>query len=273
MIKIFSVSAIAEWENFVEHSDECWIYHLPYFFDYKKICKTSFLIYENNKIVGGCIQQVKKSGWSKVLDSPYGECGLVLKNGIDIKIYKKEILTVLKNICKKNKCSEINLRLASNSITNIEKTYDNSYLKILGFNAEVRTGNEIWSTPTYANFVHLKIPNEMILKNYSESAKSDMRKQFNIKYEIKILKNEISEHDWNKFKNLHFQTLKRTKGPVNASVLNGLKNALKTRKAFIVLFEKNKTPLAAIGVLYFKKFAYTLATGICQEFYCTGLST
>ena len=271
IIQLLEVSD-EKWQTFVENCNECWLYHHSVFQDLDDPNCQSFAILEEERIVGGCILYVNRSGLGKVLGGRYGPAGLALLPGFSRRSYPL-VNAHLKMLAHRHGCHAVQMGLPILAPAYRHSNYLQSHLYRLNFNNTLRWGLRTAYVPSFTTIIDLACSSEKIYSEFSESVRRDCARSSKVPFETEFLQGNVTDTQWELFLCNHQETMLRGQTQsLPKKLLDRLRALLE--RGYAALFNVNiagKT-VASLLLLTYKNSAFYFASGIQSEALNKGFS-
>jgi hypothetical protein len=155
-MEIVKLSKVHEkkWQIFVQNCDECWLYHHSVFQDFDDPNCKSFAILDRDRLVGGCVLYLNRSGMGNVLGGRYGPAGLAILPGFARKAYPL-VNAHLKAQAREFGCHAVQMGMPMLAPAYRDSEYLKSHLYHLGFNNTSRWALRTAYDPSYTTIIDL----------------------------------------------------------------------------------------------------------------------
>lgn len=263
----------SQWLEYVDKSNECWLFHKPEMQDINDPNFHGFAITYENRLMGLCILYKQRVLGINVLTYKRGEAGLALEPSLRAPNYYESICQHLVHLAKKNRCAAIFLTLPIISPQCADYDYKNSHLNRLNFKKGMPWGNSPRLIDTITSLVDLSQPLADIYHAFSKSSKQKCKISEKLNLRVKYIKKLTDETDWHDFVTNHKATFSRSGAiPFSSVMIDFLRKTLKVGHALLINFYQGNRCIASLYLLTYKKKASYFASGVQPEYYGQGVS-
>ena len=273
-LRILPLTGVDEkaWAQFVEDCDQCWLFHHPDFFDISDPDSRSFAILDDDKIVGGCILMVNRSGLGRVLGYRYGGAGLAVRRRISSAEYSR-IKNYIVDLARENACHAIQMNLPRLAPGNLGSSYLDTHLYQLGFGDSLRWGASPLYSPSFSTILDLAQSNDSIWRDFSELIRRKCKLAAKLGFDVEFLQNGAARSAWDAFERTHAQTMMRGGANELPSALRArLSKLVLNDKAAILNLSRYGDVIASLLLLTYKNAAFYFASGVVAEAYDSGFA-
>jgi len=260
----YSPGIVDEWNRFVDHCDEAWLYHRSAFVvpNERGWEDKSFALTRNGEIVAICAVAVERKWLGRILVGP----GPAVASGPDAEKARRLVLALTEEIAQQTGCLSVRISRSSLAPRFLNARYINSDLAEQGYSHGYRGDALDLEVGAWA-IADLRRTPEEILKSFKHG--NDRRVKKCERLEIKVVAYggpTLTEKAWSEFESNLDETVVRTgieKFP--RAHLDRLRSQVENGFALLFSAYEKQECVASVLCQYFKSGAYYQNGGCCER--------